>query len=127
MRKTFGLLMLVLFIVGCSSRPGIPVNDTQTLVMEGAILAAGIRASSPTISQRDGTATALSSLYNEKQHPVQLYYRFYWYDEKGLEIHPADKVQALTLEAASGKQIQSTLYNPDASKVRLFLSLRSEL
>ncbi len=119
--------MLVLFIAGCSSRPGIPVSDTQTLVMESAILAAGIRASSPALSERDGTATAISSLYNEKQHPVQLYYRFYWYDEKGLEIHPADKIQAVTLEAESGKQIQSTLFNPEASKVRLFLSLRSEL
>ncbi|WP_299996564.1 DUF1425 domain-containing protein [uncultured Cedecea sp.] len=127
MHKTFGLLMLVLAIAGCSSRPAIPVSDTQTLVMEGAILAAGIRASSPTLSQRDGTAVAISSLYNEKQHPVQLYYRFYWYDDKGLEIHPAEKVQMITLEAASGKQIQSTLFNPDASKVRLFLSLRSEL
>ena len=127
MLKTLGLLMLVLFIAGCSSRPGIPVSDTQTLVMESAILAAGIRASSPTLSERDGTATAISSLYNEKQHPVQLYYRFYWYDEKGLEIHPADKIQAVTLEAESGKQIQSTLFNPEASKVRLFLSLRSEL
>ncbi|MCS3433620.1 YcfL family protein [Klebsiella sp. BIGb0407] len=127
MRKTIGPLMLVLAIAGCSSRPGIPVSDTQTLVMEGAILAAGIRASSPTLSQRDGTAVALSSLYNEKQHPVRLYYRFYWYDAKGLEIHPADKVQELQLDAESGKQIQSTLFNPDASKVRLFLSLRSEL
>lgn len=119
--------MLVLVIAGCSSPPAIPVSDTQTLVMEGAILAAGIRASSPTLSQRDGTVVAISSLYNEKQHPVQLYYRFYWYDDKGLEIHPAEKVQVITLEAASGKQIQSRLFNPDASKVRLFLSLRSEL
>lgn len=127
MHKTVGLFLLVLLIAGCSSRPGIPVSDTQTLVMEGAILAAGIRASSPNLSQRDGTAVALSSLYNEKQHPVRLYYRFYWYDDKGLEIHPADKVQVLTLDARSGKQIQSTLFNPDARKVRLFLSLRSEL
>lgn len=118
--------MLVWFIAGCGSRSGIPVSDTQTLVMEGAILAAGIRASRPILSQRDGTTVALSSLYNEKQHPVRLYYHFYWYNNQGLEIHPADKVQALTLDARSGKQIQSTLFSPDASKVRLFLSLRSE-
>lgn len=127
MYKTVGLFLLVLFIAGCSSRPGIPVSDTQTLVMEGAVLTAGIRASNPTLSKRDGTAIALSSLYNEQQHPVRIYYRFYWYDDKGLEIHPADKIQVLTLDARSGKQIQSTLFNPDASKVRLFLSLRSEL
>lgn len=126
MRKTVGLLMLVLLVSGCASRPGIPVSDAQALVMEGAVLAAGIRASSPSLSQRDGTAIALSSLYNEQTHPVQLYYRFYWYDKKGLEIHPVDKIQVITLAAESGKQIQSTLFNPDASKVRLFISLRSE-
>lgn len=118
--------MLALFIAGCSSRPGIPVSDTQTLVMEGSVLAAGIRASNPTLSKRDGATVALSSLYNEQQHPVQLYYRFYWYDEKGLEIHPTDKIQTVTLEPDSGKPVQSTVFNPDASKVRLFLSLRSE-
>jgi len=127
MRKTLGLFILALLISGCSSHPGIPVSDTQTLVMEGSVLAAGIRASSPTLSHRDGTSVAYTSLYNEQQHPVTLYYRFYWYDEKGLEIHPTDKVRALTLEPESGKQVQSTVFYPNASKVRLFLSLRSEL
>ena len=126
MRKTLGLLILALLINGCSSHPGIPVSDSQTLVMEGAVLAAGIRASSPALSQRDGATVARTSLYNEQQHPVTLYYRFYWYDEKGLEIHPIDKVQTLTLEPESGKQVQSTVFYPNASKVRLFLSLRSE-
>lgn len=126
MRKTLGLLILALLINGCSSSPGIPVSDSQSLVMEGAVLAAGIRASAPTLSQRDGVTVADTSLYNEQQHPVTLYYRFYWYDEKGLEIHPADNVRALTLEPESGKQVQSKIFYPHASKVRLFLSLRSE-
>ena len=126
MLKTLGALLLVLLINGCSSRPGIPVSDSQTLVMEGSVLAAGIRASNPTLSHQDEVTVAQSSLYNEQPHAVRLYYLFYWYDEKGLEIHPIDKLQALTLEPRTGKQIQSRVFYPNASKVRLFLSLRSE-
>ncbi|MBS0847617.1 DUF1425 domain-containing protein [Citrobacter sp. JGM124] len=126
MRKTLGILLLALLMSGCSSRPGIPVSDSQSLVMEGAVLAGGIRASNPSLSYQDGATVAYSSLFNEQSHPVTLYYRFYWYDEKGLEIHPTDNVRALTLEPQSGKRVQSTVFYPNASKVRLFLSLRSE-
>lgn len=126
MHKTLGFLILVLLMTGCSARPGIPVSDTQALVMEGAVLAAGVRASNPTLSQQHGATVAHASLYNEKQYPVTLYYRFYWYDEKGLEIHATDDVHATTLEPQSGQRVQSTIFNPDASKVRLSLSLRSE-
>lgn len=126
MRKILGMLLLASLINGCSSHPGIPVSDSQTLVMEGAVLAAGIRASNPALSHQDGASVADSSLYNEQSHPVTIYYRFYWYDEKGLEIHPTDKVRTLTLGSESGKKVQSTVFYPNASKVRLFLSLRSE-
>lgn len=126
MAKILGFFTLVLLLSGCGSRPGIPVSDTQPLVMEGSVLAAGIRASHPALTQRGGSTVALSSLYNEQQRPVQLYYRFYWYDSKGLEIQPPEPMQVLTLAPESGAQIQSVAPTPEASKVRLFLSLRSE-
>lgn len=126
MAKILGFFTLVLLLSGCGSRPGIPVSDAQPLVMEGAVLAAGIRASHPTLTQRDGSTVARSSLYNEQQHPVQLYYRFYWYDSKGLEIPSADPMQVLTIAPESGAEVQSGATTPEARKVRLYLSLRSE-
>jgi uncharacterized protein YcfL len=39
-----------MMIVGCSSRPAIPVNDEQTLVMESSVLAAGITAQQPVLT-----------------------------------------------------------------------------
>lgn len=37
-------LVMTMLIVGCSTRPAIPVSDEQTLVMESSVLAAGITA-----------------------------------------------------------------------------------
>ncbi|AIR03847.1 MULTISPECIES: YcfL family protein [Cedecea] len=119
-------LLAMLLVAGCSSRPAIPVNGDQTLVMEAAVLAAGISAEKPDISQRNGATVAESSLYNEQHKPVTLYYRFYWYDAKGLEIHPLEKVRTLVLPAQSSQRIDSTAAWPGAKKVRLSLSVRSE-
>ena len=37
-------LVMMMMVVGCSTRPAIPVSDEQTLVMESSVLAAGITA-----------------------------------------------------------------------------------
>ena len=116
-------LLATLLMVGCSSRPAIPVNNDQTLAMEAAVLAAGISAEKPDISRQDGATVAEASLYNEQHKPVTLYYRFYWYDAKGLEIHPLEKVQTVTLPAQSTWVVHSTAAYPGAKKVRLSLSL----
>lgn len=90
MRKgCFGLVSLVLLLlVGCRSHPEIPVNDEQSLVMESSLLAAGISAEKPVLSTSDIQPSASSTLYNERQEPVTVHYRFYWYDARGLEMHP---------------------------------------
>ncbi|WP_336983541.1 MULTISPECIES: YcfL family protein [unclassified Cedecea] len=119
-------LLALLLVAGCSSSPAIPVNNDQTLVMESAVLAAGISAEKPDISQQNGATVAESSLYNEQHKPVTLYYRFYWYDKKGLEIHPLEQVRTVTLPGQSSQRIDSTAAWPGAKKVRLSLSVRSE-
>lgn len=119
-------LFALLLMAGCSSRPAIPVNADQTLVMESAVLAAGISAEKPDIFQQAGATVAESSLYNEQHKPVTLYYRFYWYDAKGLEIHPLEKVRTVILPGQSSQRIASTAAWPGAQKVRLALSVRSE-
>lgn len=78
MRKgCFGLVSLVLLLlVGCRSHPEIPVNDEQSLVMESSLLAAGISAEKPVLSTSDIQPSASSTLYNERQEPVTVHYRF---------------------------------------------------
>lgn len=103
MRKgCFGLVSLVLLLlVGCRSHPEIPVNDEQSLVMESSLLAAGISAEKPFLSTSDIQPSASSTLYNERQEPVTVHYRFYWYDARGLEMHPLERPRSVTIPAHS--------------------------
>jgi len=123
--KTHSLLLLltVVLMVGCSSKPAIPVNDGQSLVMEASVLAAGISAEKPDISNDNGATVSRSELYNEQSKPVVITYRFYWYDAKGLEIHPLEQPRTITLPAKSSVSVSSIASYPDARKVRLYLSL----
>ncbi|TNV21992.1 DUF1425 domain-containing protein [Buttiauxella sp. B2] len=123
--KTNPLLMLLatILMVGCSTKPAIPVNDGQSLVMEASVLAAGISAEKPDISSNNGATVSRSELYNEQSKPVIISYRFYWYDAKGLEIHPLEQSRTITLPARSSVTVSSIASYPDARKVRLYLSL----
>ncbi|STV61474.1 lipoprotein [Klebsiella pneumoniae] len=58
--------------------------------MESSVLAAGISASEPAVVATEIQATASPTLYNERQQPVTVHYRFFWYDARGLEMHPLD-------------------------------------
>ncbi|HEY1846250.1 MAG TPA: YcfL family protein [Buttiauxella sp.] len=117
------LLLAVVLMAGCGSRPAIPVSDRQTLVMEASVLASGISAEKPDISSREGATVSQSTLYNERSVPVTVNYRFYWYDVKGLEIHPLEKPRSVTIPAQTSVTVSSTASYPDARKVRLYLSL----
>ncbi|HKM97544.1 MAG TPA: YcfL family protein [Buttiauxella sp.] len=117
------LLLAIIFVVGCRSKPAIPVNDGQTLVMETSVLAAGISAEKPDISTDNGATVSRSQLYNEQSKPVIISYRFYWYDAKGLEIHPLEQARTVTIPAKSSVSVSSIASYPDARKVRLSLSL----
>jgi uncharacterized protein YcfL len=122
-RNPLLLLLAVVLMAGCGSRPAIPVNEDQALVMESSVLAAGISAEKPNISSIDGATVSQSELYNEQAVPVVINYRFFWYDAKGLEIHPLEKTRSVTIPAKSGLTVSSTASYPDARKVRLYLSL----
>lgn len=89
--------LALLVLVGCRSHPEIPVNDEQSLVMESSLLAAGISAEKPVLSTSDIQPSASSTLYNERQEPVTVHYRFYWYDARGLEMHPLERPRSVTI------------------------------
>ena len=94
-------LIVTLVMVGCSARPAIPVSEEQTLVMESSVLAAGITAEKPSLTISEIQSSASSTLYNERQEPVTVHYRFYWYDVRGLEMHPLEAPRSVTIPARS--------------------------
>ena len=123
MIKCAWVIGAVLLAAGCHSRPVIPVNRAQALVMESSVLVAGITAGGPDIDSDGVNASASASLYNEGQTPVTLNYRFYWYDVKGLEMHPLDQPQRIVVPARTSVKINTVTQMPGARQVRLYLYL----
>ncbi|MDM3242310.1 YcfL family protein [Citrobacter sp. Cf081] len=122
-RGCFALSLGLLLLAGCRTHPEIPVSDEQSLVMESTILAAGITAEQPTLTTSDIQASASSRLYNERQEPVIVHYRFYWYDARGLEMHPLEAPRSVTIPAHSSVTLYGSANFLGAHKVRLYLYL----
>ncbi|MFL4396878.1 YcfL family protein [Citrobacter portucalensis] len=122
-RGCIALSMGLLLLAGCRTHPEIPVSDEQSLVMESTILAAGITAEQPTLTTSDIQASASSRLYNERQEPVTVHYRFYWYDARGLEMHPLEAPRSVTIPAHSSVTLYGSANYLGAHKVRLYLYL----
>ncbi|MGV3985353.1 YcfL family protein [Citrobacter portucalensis] len=122
-RGCIALSLGLLLLAGCRTHPEIPVSDEQSLVMESTILAAGITAEQPTLTTSDIQASASSRLYNERQEPVTVNYRFYWYDARGLEMHPLEAPRSVTIPAHSSVTLYGSANYLGAHKVRLYLYL----
>lgn len=122
MRALLASLPLVLMLTACSSDKPV-INTSQALIMESSVLSAGILPSKPTISEQDGQQRAASMLENQQSKPVTVHYRFYWYDDKGLEIQPFEAPRTLVVPANQRLEISSQMGNLMASKVRLYLYL----
>jgi len=122
-RGRIAVLALAIVLAGCSSRPAIPVSDEQTLVMESSVLAAGITAESPSLTLSDIQPSASSTLYNERREPVTVHYRFFWYDVRGLEMHPLEAPRTAVIPANSSVTLYGSANYLGAHKVRLYLYL----
>ncbi|HAU7588877.1 TPA: YcfL family protein [Salmonella enterica subsp. enterica] len=116
---SLGLLLLT----GCRSHPEIPVSDAQSLVMESTVLAAGVTAEPPELTASDIQPSASSRVYNERQEPITVHYRFYWYDARGLEMHPLEAPRSVTIPARSSVTLYGSANYLGAHKVRLYLYL----
>ncbi|EDE7213603.1 DUF1425 domain-containing protein [Salmonella enterica subsp. enterica serovar Hartford] len=116
---SLGLLLLT----GCRSHPEIPVSDAQSLVMESTVLAAGVTAEPPELTASDIQPSASSRVYNERQDPITVHYRFYWYDARGLEMHPLEAPRSVTIPARSSVTLFGSANYLGAHKVRLYLYL----
>ncbi|EJD7764426.1 TPA_asm: DUF1425 domain-containing protein [Salmonella enterica subsp. enterica] len=116
---SLGLLLLT----GCRSHPEIPVSDAQSLVMESTVQAAGVTAEPPELTASDIQPSASSRVYNERQEPITVHYRFYWYDARGLEMHPLEAPRSVTIPARSSVTLFGSANYLGAHKVRLYLYL----
>ncbi|KGT95939.1 membrane protein [Erwinia typographi] len=116
-----GITLLAL-LSGCSS-DRTTINTSQSLVMESSVLSSGITTDEPVMSEHEGQQRASAVLFNQQVSPVTVHYRFYWYDDKGLEITPFERPRTANVAANSKVEISSQTGNLTASKVRLYLYL----
>ncbi|EOI3489192.1 YcfL family protein [Cronobacter sakazakii] len=122
-RVRTGWLLAALLMAGCRSTPTIPVGDEQAIVMESSVLAAGITAEKTDFSLQNGKPVAAATIYNNKDAPVTVHYRFYWYDARGLEGQPLEVPQTVVIPAQGRVTVTSQTDYLAARKARLYLYL----
>ncbi|MBV4366200.1 YcfL family protein [Erwinia sp. BNK-24-b] len=122
MKRTIAIGAMLALLSGCTS-DRTTIDTSQSLVMESSVLSAGIITDKPVLSVHEGQQRASSQLYNQQEKPVKLHYRFYWYDDKGLEILPFEAPRTVTVVPHGSIEISSQTGNLTASKVRLYLYL----
>ncbi|EKY3243906.1 YcfL family protein [Cronobacter dublinensis] len=122
-RARTGWLLAALLMAGCHSAPTIPVSDDQAVVMESSVLAAGITAEKPDFSLQNGRPGAAGTIYNNKDAPVTVHYRFYWYDAHGLEGQPLEVPQTVVIPAQGRVTVNGQTDYLAARKARLYLYL----
>ncbi|WP_284603232.1 YcfL family protein [Dickeya dadantii] len=116
-------LLLSMSLVGCSKTASLPINSKQTLVLDASVMAAGISASRPSLSRGDAGQQASARISNASERPVALHYRFYWYDQQGVDVPPLDVSRTVVIPAHMDISLVATHANPAASQVRLYLFL----
>ncbi|WP_034919076.1 MULTISPECIES: DUF1425 domain-containing protein [Erwinia] len=122
MRTTVAVIACTLLLSGCSSDVT-TINTSQALIMESSVLSAGITTNQPVLSENRGQQRASTVLNNQQEKAVTLHYRFYWYDDRGLEILPFERPRTISVPAHGDVEISSQTGNLTASKVRLYLYL----
>jgi len=117
------VLSAFFFLAGCSSTPGIALNNQQSVIMESPVLTAGIIPGTPSISEQGGRKKATIRLSNNQPKSITLHYRFYWYDKQGLDLLPYADIRTITVPANSDVDIDSLNGNLDAYRARVYLYL----
>ena len=60
-------------------------------------------------------------LSNTQSYPVSIRYRFYWYNEQGLEVSPAGHVNDVTILGDGDTEISADVPDKTISYVRVYL------
>ncbi len=111
----------LLGLSACSSSPP-AITISQPLVMGSELLSAGITADTPEIN-RDQAPAAMTRLYNDRDVPITVHYRYYWYDQQGLEIPTPHATQSIAVPAHGSSEVLSSSGSLNARQVRVYIYL----
>ena len=90
MKKWLISMAVTLTLLGCTSSntAGLRIDGaSQTVVFGDNVLAGNISIEDIATTKVDGRARGVVRLANQSRGDQHLQYRFYWYDEQGLEVN----------------------------------------
>ena len=96
-------------------------NRQQAIIMEPSVLAVGIVAGQPILEHHTNGTRATVMLSNTQSYLVSIRYRFYWYNEQGLEVSPAGHVNDVTILGDGDTEISADVPDKTISYVRVYL------
>ncbi len=96
-------------------------NRQQAIIMEPSVLVVGIVAGQPTLEHNTNGTRATVMLSNTQSSPVSIRYRFYWYNEQGLEVSPAGHVNDVAILGDGDTEISADVPDKTISYVRVYL------
>tara|TARA_Y100001956_G_scaffold81962_1_gene101170 strand:- start:6436 stop:6825 length:390 start_codon:yes stop_codon:yes gene_type:complete len=89
MRKWFIAAIAALMLAGCANNTaGLRIDGaSQTVLFGDNVLAGRLKVEDISTAQVDGRARGVVRLASQFQGDQAIQYRFYWYDDEGLEVN----------------------------------------
>lgn len=123
MKKWFIALLLPLVLAACSSgqTSGISVDSsTQKVVFGDNVLGGRLSVDQISTQDNNGLVRGIVSLTSKFSGDQQLQYRFYWYDDQGLEVNGSDSPwRTFIVRGLDTMSVQGVAMNPEATQFRI--------
>lgn len=121
--KKFVLVILSMFAVAaCSTNTsGLRIDgDSQKVLFADSSMSRSLSVDDITTTSVDGHAQGIVSLTSNISSDLDLLYRFYWYDNQGLEVNTqVGNWRRLIIRGAETRTISEVSVNPSATQFRV--------
>ena len=119
-----GLLGMILLMVGCAEQSaGISIDSSnQNVVLSDSLLSEELKLGNAKSIQENGRLIANVLVTNTTNNTQRLQYRYYWYDEQGLELN-SDQApwQQFILYGGEEKVLRGVAVDKGAENFRVFI------
>ncbi|KII79609.1 YcfL family protein [Vibrio renipiscarius] len=121
--KKFVIVILSMFaMVACTTNTsGLRIDgDAQKVLFGDSSMSRSLSVDDITTTQVDGHAQGIVSLTSNISSDLDLLYRFYWYNDQGLEVNTkVGNWRRLIIRGKETRSISEVSVNPDATQFRV--------
>lgn len=122
MKKWLVLAVMALTLLGCTQNTaGLRIDGaSQTVIFGDNVLAGRLTIDDITTSEVDGRARGVVRLVSNYSGDQYVQYRFYWYDEQGLEVNTKQGPwRQAVIRGTEEISISEVSINPNGSQFRV--------